>query len=128
MATIALTAAYNQVASTTTGAQLISALENSPILYTITNNPLTPNNAYYDPNNYLISVDPNFHPDISNQCGNEKASTTSILAHEIGHAATGALDNGPDSMSNINLNENPIRLELGLPLRTAYPTPAPFGW
>ena len=82
--------------------------------------------AYYDPNTHLISVGPNFHPYVSTQCGPEQASTAIMLGHEIGHAATGASDNGPDSMSNVNLNENPIRLELGLPLRTAYPLAIPF--
>jgi hypothetical protein len=131
MATIALTAAYNQVANTSIGAAWIKVLENSPLLYTITNNPLVPNDAYYDyPYSTLISVDPNFHPDISvnSACGRERSSTAVILAHEIAHAATGVLDKGPGRMSNVNWNENMIRPQLGLPLRTAYGPPPPFAW
>jgi hypothetical protein len=91
-------------------------------------NPLAPNNAYYDPNVNVISVDPNFHPVVAvdNACGREEASTAVILAHEIAHAATGAVDNGPGWMNNVNWNENVIRPQLGLPLRTAYPTVPPF--
>jgi RHS repeat-associated protein len=44
-----------------------------------------------------------------------------ILAHELGHVVTGAKDDGPDQMNNINRNENPIMKELGAPERTAYP-------
>jgi hypothetical protein len=126
VSTAQLIAAYNQVASTPAGAAWINTLENSPILYTISDNPLFPNNAYFDPNNNIIDVDPNFHPHIATLCGVEQASTAVILAHELTHAATGALDNGPDFMANVIENENLIRPQLGLPPRTAYPTPAPF--
>jgi RHS repeat-associated protein len=128
MATTALTTAYNQVANTPTGAALINALENSPILYLITNNPLTPGANYFDPYNNIISVDP-YSPaqiHVNNACGSEAGSTFIALAHEIGHAATGALDNGPGGMGNITLNENPIRLENNMPLRTDYQRVVPY--
>jgi hypothetical protein len=80
--------------------------------------------AYFDPNTHTISVDPNFHPpthvDTGNACAIEPALTDAISGHEIGHAATGALDNGPGNMNNVNQNENPIRKALGEPLRTQY--------
>ncbi|HWX35836.1 MAG TPA: hypothetical protein VNZ53_51520 [Steroidobacteraceae bacterium] len=101
-------------------------MENSPILYTILDNPLFPNDAYFDPINNIIDVDPNFHHHVATSCGVQQASTAVILAHELAHAATGALDNGPDFMANVIQDENLIRPQLGLPPRTAYPTPAPF--
>jgi hypothetical protein len=48
------------------------------------------------------------------------------LAHEMGHAFTGAGDNdynGMDYMENTILNENPVRIELGLPPRVEYYSP-----
>jgi len=112
-----------------TGSVLISELENSPLTYTITNNILAPNNAYWDPTNNLISVDPNFHPTIpvANACGREESSTAIILAHEIGHAVRNdPLGHPENEWPNVLENENPIRLQMGLPLRTAYPMPIPF--
>lgn len=127
--TAQLQAAYNQVASTMTGSVLISALENSPLLYTITSNILAPNNAYWDPDNNLISVDPNFHPtlQVDNACGREESSTAIILAHEIGHAVRNDPYGHPEvEWLNVIENENPIRMQMGLPLRAAYPIPIPF--
>ena len=42
------------------------------------------------------------------------------IAHELGHVIFRTLDDGPARMNNTNLNENPVRAELGLPLRTRY--------
>jgi hypothetical protein len=36
-----------------------------------------------------------------------------ILAHELGHAAMGAKDNGPGKMNNVNANENVVMRQLG---------------
>lgn len=42
-----------------------------------------------------------------------------VLGHELGHA-NGEHDDGPDAMNNVNINENPIREDLGFPARTGY--------
>ena len=42
------------------------------------------------------------------------------LGHELPHAILGTLDNGPGRMYNVNNWENPLRKELGYPLRTKY--------
>jgi hypothetical protein len=55
--------------------------------------------------------------------GNQSASKACILGHELGHAG-GTLDDGPNAMNNVNLNENPIRAQLGEPARTSYYVPA----
>lgn len=68
----------------------------------------------------VISVDPNFHPDTQTTAGMQPAPTDVILGHEIGHAITGAKDDGPNNMNNVNKNENPIRRHMNLPCRTAY--------
>ena len=80
----------------------------------------TSDNAYFDPKTKNIRVDPNFHPPTYTASGTEPAPTDAILGHEMGHAATGAKDNGPGNMNNVNQNENPIRTSLGEPKRIAY--------
>jgi len=42
------------------------------------------------------------------------------LAHELGHVFSRIRDIGPGQMRNVNLNENPIRRELGYPERISY--------
>jgi uncharacterized protein RhaS with RHS repeats len=110
--------AYAKVRKTSRGRQICEKLERSKTAYTITGN--TPDNAYFDPNTNTINVDPNFHPSTPTKNGPQPASTDIILGHEIGHAATGALDDGPNNMNNVNQNENPIRQGLGYPVRTEY--------
>lgn len=118
----ALRAAYNRVNSTQLGASLIFRMMYSPTNYTITKQ--QNNNAYFNPSTNTISVDPNFHPptnvDTGSSCTVQPSPTDAILGHEIGHAITGTLDDGPNNMNNVNQNENPIRQQLGLPLRTSY--------
>jgi hypothetical protein len=70
-----------------------------------------------------IVIDPEFHPEIPTLAGRKSASTARILAHEMGHAATGVGDTGPGQMDNIILNENPVASELGLSPRTGYAVP-----
>ena len=67
-----------------------------------------------------VHMDPNWHPDTLTTAGNIPATTTRIIAHEFRHAIMGTRDNGPDSMNNVNQNENPIMRELGQPERIEY--------
>jgi RHS repeat-associated protein len=69
-----------------------------------------------------IYVDPSSHPVIQTTAGPQPASTTRIIAHELGHSATGASDDGPNRMNNVNQNENPIVTHLSTPepARTKY--------
>jgi hypothetical protein len=46
------------------------------------------------------------------------ATPERVLAHELGHAATGNSDFGP--YNNWQMNENPIMKELGQPERLYY--------
>jgi hypothetical protein len=78
----------------------------------------------------VISVDPNFHPRVNvdgkNYCGAERAPTSVILGHELGHAVRGdTVENPQIEWANIYENENPIRQQLNLPIRTAL---APVPW
>ena len=86
---------------------------------------------FYSPVIHTIYIDP---------CSRRTAPTTEdpddpvplqiILAHEMGHARGHLLndpdqqydsDYGPlDDMSNVILNENPVRAEFGLPARISY--------
>ena len=72
-----------------------------------------------------IELDPNYHPKISTTAGVIRATTIRIVAHELGHAITGAVDDGPDAMHNVRENENPIvtHLHPPQPARTAYYCP-----
>ena len=76
----------------------------------------------YDPSTDKINFDPNFDINIptTDKSGTSPATPEGILAHELGHAVTGTLDDGPNNMNNVNQNENPVRQGLGLPTRTAY--------
>jgi len=61
--------------------------------------------------NYVIKIYPNYHPIICTDIGKWWATSTRILAHELGHA-TGTEDDGIGGMNNINTWENPIMYEL----------------
>ena len=56
--------------------------------------------------------------DIWTEQGKVSPTLERLLAHEIGHAATGLPDYG--SNNNWKVNENPIVRELGQPVRTRY--------
>lgn len=118
----ALRAAYARVARTRRGSLLAKMLEDSSETFTITNQ--DDGNAFFNPETKVISVDPFFHPptlvDTGSSCSLQPAPTDAILGHEMGHAATGTLDDGPDRMNNVRQNENPIRDRLKQPPRMAY--------
>ena len=67
------------------------------------------------------NIDPEYHPMIETTAGRKPASTIRIVAHEMGHLATGIRDRGPGRMDNVNANETPVMLELGYPRREKYP-------
>jgi RHS repeat-associated protein len=109
--------AYKKIKKTKRGAQLCDMLEKSNTDFTIRD---AQNDAFFDPGDNSINVDPDFHPNVDTTLGPKPPSTETVLGHEIGHAATGTGDTGPAQMDNVNQNENPIRQELGEPDRTAY--------
>lgn len=107
-----------QIWSTPAGYSLMTGLMGSSQTYNLTVNTL--GNHFQSGN--MVTVDPGDHPFIYTSNGFEAASTTRILAHEMGHL-TGMLDDGLNSMNNVNLFENPIMQQLGAPRRTSYTTP-----
>ncbi|HQR15663.1 MAG TPA: hypothetical protein PLZ37_13980 [Nitrospira sp.] len=70
----------------------------------------------------IVQVDPNYHPDLCTTQGILPIETSIAIAHEMGHLIR-AHDDGPGSMANILKNENPVRRDLGIPLRTQYDPP-----
>lgn len=68
----------------------------------------------------LAHVDPTAHPVIQTTAGPQPASTSRIIAHELGHAVFGTRDDGPGRMNNVIANENPIAVALGQAARTRY--------
>ncbi len=121
----ALDRAYKKVKKTPKGRELCETLENSPDDYILTdkaNNFLQRGDkASYSAAFKTIVVNPNYHPILNTVAGPQRASTAAVLGHEIGHAATGAGDDGPGDMDNVSRNENPVRDALGLSRRTSYP-------
>jgi RHS repeat-associated protein len=121
----ALEGAVATLERTFLGGGLVQMVENSPYVYELTDIYSDQNQAGYfdrvDP--FLININPDFHPliHVATPCGQEPAATVIILAHELGHVA-GTYDVGPGKMDTVNQFENPVRQELGYPLRTAYPT------
>ena len=112
-----LAAAYAQIGQSFMGAMLENELENSPLIYTITNTADQMNGSSGDFNQYTntIHVNPGYHPviPVNGSCGGtayEAASPREVLEHELGHA-TGVLD----ELANMNQNVNPFRAEMGLP-------------
>lgn len=62
-----------------------------------------------------VYIDPTSHPILQTTEGPIPASTTRIVAHELGHAIVGTRDDGSKRMNNVNLNENPIVTALDPP-------------
>jgi len=103
--------------STQRGYDLWQQLQVSPMIYVITDKYDNLSRAF----GRFIYLDPNYHPPVDTTCGKQKAPTEVMLGHELGHAARGDLWPTPgDEMQNISDNENPIRRELHLSLRTHY--------
>ncbi|EIX6435681.1 RHS repeat protein [Salmonella enterica] len=128
----ALKKAYETIKGCGYGSQMIDALENRDVIYKITNE--SNNDSFFSPTTNTISVDPDFHPRVyvdpsCNSAGEEKASTVSLLMHEIGHAFWANQsksskdyneDNGKNEGFIINYAENPIRKQLGMCARNGY--------
>ncbi|WP_277344587.1 RHS repeat-associated core domain-containing protein, partial [Metapseudomonas otitidis] len=115
----ALEKAYDEVRKTKHGEEICRKLEEDPNYYLITSKD-SHNSAWYEGKTRTIRIDPNFNPMTNTTQGDQPASTTTIMAHEVGHAATKTWDDGAGQMNNVNANENPVRRELGLPERTSY--------
>ena len=117
---------YAKLNTTQRGREITKRLEESSTVYKIVpanktakyqirkpNSPCTncePNTVYIDPYNSLI---------LPTADGDEPTSLAVLIGHELGHAI-GYQDDGPNRMNNVNINENPIRKELGYPERTSY--------
>ncbi len=107
-----------EIMKSPTGRKLLKELNDRPEIYYINIGPDPqghPNVAY----GQNVWVDPCSHPEIPTENGNRKASTTRLLAHELGHLERGDQVFDPTlEMGNINEWENPIMIELGSFKRT----------
>jgi hypothetical protein len=127
--------AYARLNKTAHGRSITGPLERSSDIYYIRPKH---HNAYYctpaaavNPNARAecgghprtVFLDPNNNLELPTTAGMQPASKACLLGHELGHAA-GTYDTGPAEMDNVNINENPIRAQLGEPARTAYRVPA----
>jgi RHS repeat-associated protein len=113
----ALQDALNILKSTERGYDLWQQLDLSPMIYVISDKYDNMSRAW----GRNIYLDPNYHPPIDTTCGKQKSPTEVVLGHEFGHAVRGDIfPTAADELQNIIDNENPIRQELSLPLRTQY--------
>ncbi len=113
----ALQDALNILKSTERGYELWQQLDLSPMIYVISDKYDNMSRAW----GRNIYLDPNYHPPVDTTCGKQKSPTEVMLGHEFGHAVRGDIFPTPaDELQNIIDNENPIRQELSLPLRTQY--------
>jgi RHS repeat-associated protein len=106
-----------KIMKTQKGRELLKKLHNDPQIYLIHGKA-----GQYGPAYQLgrdVFVDPCFQPMIQTDKGLKPASTTRILAHELGHL-TGIKDDGPGRMNNVNTWENPIMHPLEGFYRTKY--------
>jgi hypothetical protein len=135
-ANLIIKSAFNKLNTTKTGAKLISILNKNPNTYTITilqlvrGNPST-YGSYYNSETRVIYIDPYhstyIHIDDGKKGAMELAPKTVTLAHELGHATGTKEDDGKGTnMLNSTTWENPVRKDLGLPLRKTYKSPSWF--
>jgi hypothetical protein len=116
---------WGEILNTTpTGKKLIGILQKSPNTYTIAiqNSILGNYNTYgseYRFENRTVYIDPYRSGKINTEKGMQITTKTVTLAHEMGHL-TGTKDDGSGQMNNVNACENPVRKELGYPLRGSY--------
>lgn len=121
--------AYAKLTRTKKGQEMCRTLEQSSDVYEI--RPID-RDAFYCPPGTMdpkcsgktraVFIDPYNNVKLPTTSGMQPASKPVVLGHELGHAI-GYRDDGPDMMSNVNANENPIRQQLGLPPRTSYTVP-----
>jgi len=100
---------------------LFDKLDSAPELYTISKwGYRTSEGPEWVEDQRTVRVDPDNLPTVLTDCGWEESPLAVVLGHEFAHAATGIEDEGPGRMSNVNLNENLIRSQMGLPARRRY--------
>jgi len=102
---------------TGTGRKLLKQLHDSPETFLIHSGSGPHGPAYQLGKD--VYIEPTFHPIIQTDKGQKPATTTRILAHELGHL-TGTGDDGPGRMNNINAWENPIMYPVEGFNRTSY--------
>jgi hypothetical protein len=121
--------AYAKLNRTKKGQEICQQLEQSSDVYEI--RPINRFALYCPPDNLdpvckgkirTIFIDPYNNLMLPTSRGMQPGPKAVVLGHELGHAI-GYHDDGPDMMSNVNANENPIRQQLGFPPRTSYPVP-----
>jgi uncharacterized protein RhaS with RHS repeats len=124
--------AYAQLnAGSATAREMDAALENSPDVYEIRslNDPkydqycLTGQEQGCSGQPRVVQVDPCHRPYIPTTAGLQAISLPVMIGHELGHAWLGYNDNTSSSDplgDNVRMIENPIRSDMGLPLRTSY--------
>lgn len=114
-----------QLMQSPAGAALVNQLESSSASFTlnaVSGGPSSPGNAFrpvVPGANGSVNVDVCPNVGISTNKGPQTATPLRILAHELGHL-TGARDNGPGRMNNVNGYENPIMTPIDGLTRVSY--------
>ncbi len=125
----ALMEAYHRLNQSKNGRRITKPLENSSIDYQI--RPITKDAFFCPPGaggkckdrrGNTVYVDPCNRLKLPTTNGMQPTDLEIVLGHELGHAR-GQRDDGPGRMNNVNVNENPVRRDLGYPARTSYTVP-----
>ena len=106
-----------EIMKTPVGRRLLKQLHDSPQIYYI-HGKAGPRGPVYRLGNDVY-VDPTLIYIMDTDCDHKPASTTRLLAHELGHL-TGTRDDGPGQMNNVNKWENPIMYPIEKYNRTKY--------
>jgi hypothetical protein len=69
---------------------------------------------------YTVNVDASHTRVVMTKDGPQAVPSIIKLGHELFHAILGVKDDGPGNMNTVNKYENPLRRELGYPMRTQY--------
>jgi RHS repeat-associated protein len=125
----ALMEAYAKLNRSKHGRRITKPLEDSSIDYQI--RPITKDAFFCRPGagrqcmgrrGNTVYVDPCNRIMLRTTNGLQPTDLAIVLAHELGHAR-GWTDDGPGRMTNVNVNENRVRSDLGYPQRTTYGVP-----
>ncbi len=123
--------AYDKLNKTPTGNVIIKELEKRKMIYTIQKPTAVTNySSAYASNGVTgeVYIDPERTAFLGVSGKKWELVRKSVtLAHELGHAMGTAEDDGSGTnMLNVNTWENPVRIEMGLPLRKTYKDPSWF--
>ncbi|WP_318392661.1 RHS repeat-associated core domain-containing protein, partial [Enterobacter sp.] len=117
--------AYESLRNTKHGNEMIEKLESSEREYIFRGLREGIDHTCFDATEFTFYIDNDSDHAACQYQGKGKACKLTptplsiVIAHEMGHAM-GENDDGPGLMNNVKKHENPVRKEMGIPLRVKY--------